>query len=70
MAAGLGHMPDARLFARRGQWWRNVWDSRPSFPPSAQSRSDAYATGQLRPRTVDGTWLTPYNPVDAAQQFH
>ena len=26
--------------------------------------------GQFRPRTVDGTWLTPYDPVAADEQFH
>ncbi|MBP2335391.1 putative alpha-1,2-mannosidase [Saccharothrix coeruleofusca] len=55
MAKGLGHDDDARTFAARGQWYRNLWDS---------------ATGHFRPRTADGTWLTPYNPVDAAHQFH
>jgi predicted alpha-1,2-mannosidase len=55
MAAGLGHAADARLFAGRGQWWRNLWDAE---------------TGQFRPRTVDGTWLTPYDPVAADEQFH
>ena len=55
MAAGLGKKADARLFAARGQWWRNLWDS---------------STGQFRPRTVDGTWLTPYDPVAADEQFH
>jgi predicted alpha-1,2-mannosidase len=55
MAAGLGHKADARLFAGRGQWYRNLWDS---------------SIGQFRPRTVDGTWLTPYDPVAADEQFH
>ncbi|MET8761467.1 GH92 family glycosyl hydrolase [Lentzea sp. NPDC004782] len=55
MARGLGHGADARLFADRGQWYRNLWDS---------------SIGQFRPRTVAGTWLTPYNPVDASHQFH
>ncbi len=55
MAKGLGHRSDARLFADRGQWYRNLWDT---------------STGHFRPRTVAGTWLTPYNPVDAAHQFH
>jgi predicted alpha-1,2-mannosidase len=70
MAAGLGHFADARMFARRGQWWRNLWDSRPATRPTPSSTAEAYSTGQFRPRTVDGTWLTPYNPVDASQQFH
>ncbi|MGC9669007.1 GH92 family glycosyl hydrolase [Planosporangium sp. 12N6] len=55
MAAGLGEKADAKLFAARGQWYRNLWD--PSI-------------GQFRPRTVDGTWLTPYDPVAADHQFH
>jgi len=55
MAEGLGYSADARLFAERGQWYRNLWDS---------------SIKQFRPRTVEGTWLTPYNPIDAAFQFH
>ena len=55
MADGLGHRADARMFADRGQWYRNLWDS---------------SIGQFRPRTTEGTWLTPYNPVDADHQFH
>lgn len=55
MARGLGHREDARLFAERGQWYRNLWDS---------------GTGHFRPRTVEGTWVSPYNPVDAGHQFH
>ncbi|GAA2604639.1 GH92 family glycosyl hydrolase [Paractinoplanes durhamensis] len=55
MASGLGKTADARLFAGRGQWYRNLWDS---------------SIGQFRPRTVDGTWLTPYDPVAAGEQFH
>ncbi|MFC0436071.1 GH92 family glycosyl hydrolase [Kutzneria buriramensis] len=53
MAQGLGHAADARMFAARGQWYRNLWDG-----------------AQFRPRTVDGTWLTPYDPVAADHQFH
>jgi predicted alpha-1,2-mannosidase len=48
MAEGLGRTDDARLLAGRGQWYRNLWDK---------------GTKQFRPRTVDGTWLTPYDPV-------
>ncbi|GAA3346466.1 GH92 family glycosyl hydrolase [Amorphoplanes nipponensis] len=55
MAEGLGESADAALFARRGQWYRNLWDS---------------SIGQFRPRTVEGTWLTPYDPVAADEQFH
>ncbi|MFE1794854.1 GH92 family glycosyl hydrolase [Streptomyces sp. NPDC059517] len=55
MAKGLGHSADARMFAARGQWYRNLWDS---------------SIQQFRPRTTDGTWLTPYDPVEAGHQFH
>ncbi|MDT5037505.1 MAG: hypothetical protein QOE03_2690, partial [Micromonosporaceae bacterium] len=55
MARGLGQWTDARMFAARGQWYHNLWDA---------------SIGQFRPRTVEGTWLTPYNPVDAGFQFH
>ncbi|MET8996078.1 GH92 family glycosyl hydrolase [Amycolatopsis sp. NPDC004169] len=55
MARGLGHQADARMFADRGQWYRNLWDS---------------SIQQFRPRTTEGTFVTPYNPVDAGHQFH
>ncbi|MDT5043636.1 MAG: hypothetical protein QOE51_4621 [Actinoplanes sp.] len=55
MAKGLGKTADASFFADRGQWYKNLWDS---------------AGKQFRPRTLDGTWLTPYDPVAAAEQFH
>ncbi|MFB9688177.1 GH92 family glycosyl hydrolase [Amycolatopsis plumensis] len=55
MARGLGHGADARMFADRGQWYRNLWDS---------------SIQQFRPRTTEGTFVMPYNPVDAGHQFH
>ncbi|MEK8169191.1 glycoside hydrolase domain-containing protein [Streptomyces sp. M19] len=55
MARGLGHHADARKFAERGQWYRKLWDS---------------SIGQFRPRTTDGDWVTPYDPVEADHQFH
>ena len=55
MARALGETADAATFARRGQWYRNLWDT---------------ATKQFRPRTVAGTWVTPYDPVEAGHQFH
>ncbi|WP_425445808.1 GH92 family glycosyl hydrolase [Umezawaea tangerina] len=55
MAKGLGHTADATMFAGRGQWYRNLWDS---------------SISQFRPRTKEGTWLAPYNPVEASHQFH
>jgi predicted alpha-1,2-mannosidase len=55
MAAGLGRTDDATLFAGRGQWYHNLWDS---------------SIKHFRPRTVEGTWLAPYDPVEAGHQFH
>ncbi|WP_440898860.1 GH92 family glycosyl hydrolase, partial [Actinosynnema sp.] len=55
MAEGLGQEEDARAFAARGKWYRNLWDS---------------GTKHFRPRTQDGTWLAPYDPVEAGHQFH
>ncbi|MFF3244584.1 GH92 family glycosyl hydrolase [Streptomyces sp. NPDC002870] len=55
MAEGLGRRADARMLAARGQWYRNLWDS---------------SIGQFRPRTTQGTWVTPYDPVEAGHQFH
>ncbi|WP_433271544.1 GH92 family glycosyl hydrolase [Actinosynnema sp. CS-041913] len=55
MARGLGRHEDARVFADRGQWYLNLWDA---------------STGHFRPRTAEGTWVTPYNPLDAGHQFH
>ncbi|MFF3397573.1 GH92 family glycosyl hydrolase [Streptomyces sp. NPDC002659] len=55
MAGGLGHRADAKVFAARGRWYRNLWDS---------------SIGQFRPRTTQGTWVTPYDPVGAGHQFH
>ncbi len=55
MAAGLGKIADAYLFTMRGQWYRNIWD------PQIK---------QFRPRNSDGSWLNPYNPIGANEQFH
>ncbi|MFI1393677.1 GH92 family glycosyl hydrolase [Streptomyces sp. NPDC020681] len=55
MARALGHDKDARMLAARGQWYRNLWDS---------------SISQFRPRTAQGTWMTPYDPVEAGHQFH
>ncbi|WNI33480.1 GH92 family glycosyl hydrolase [Streptomyces sp. ITFR-6] len=56
MAKGLGHPADATMFARRGQSYKNVFDTQ---------------TSQFRPRTAaDGTWLTPYDPVTSDHAFH
>ncbi|WP_375489419.1 GH92 family glycosyl hydrolase [uncultured Jatrophihabitans sp.] len=55
MAAGLGHAADARMFAQRGRWYRNLWDQR---------------IKQFRPRLPDGTFLSPYDPVSGDTAFH
>ncbi|GAA0814051.1 GH92 family glycosyl hydrolase [Spirilliplanes yamanashiensis] len=55
MAGALGRTADAQLFAARGQWYRTLWDT---------------GTRHFRPRTTDGGWLTPYDPVAADRQFH
>ncbi len=55
MAKGLGRQQDAKMFAERGRWYRNLWDS---------------TISTFRPRMADGSWLTPYNPVDASHAFH
>jgi predicted alpha-1,2-mannosidase len=55
MADKLGHVDDAKMFAGRGQSYRNLWDA---------------SISQFRPRTRDGLWLAPYDPVAASRQFH
>jgi predicted alpha-1,2-mannosidase len=55
MARGLGNAADARMFAGRGQWYRNLWNA---------------TTKHFRPRTYEGTWMAPYDPVAAGHQFH
>lgn len=55
MARGLGHTADARLFARRGENYRTLWDA---------------SIGFFRPRNADGSWLTPYDPESGDGQFH
>lgn len=55
MAKGLGHTDDARMFARLGQSYRNLFDKRIGF---------------FRPRTLDGTWLSPYDTKTGNHAFH
>lgn len=55
MAKGLGHTRDARMFAKRGQSYHNLFDERIGF---------------FRPRTMDGTWLSPYNTKTGDHAFH
>jgi len=55
MARGLGHPDDAAMFARRGQWYHHLYDTR---------------IGLFRPRTADGTWLRPYHRGTGEHAFH
>lgn len=55
MAKGLGHNADAAMFAMRGQAYHNLWDD---------------SIKQFRPKTTAGTFVEPYNPIDAGHQFH
>lgn len=55
MAKGLGHPRDAKLFAERGQSYRNIFDRN---------------VGTFRPRTMDGTWLKPFNDKTGDHAFH
>jgi len=47
-ARALGKNDDAREFARRGDFWRNLYDAK---------------TGFLRPRLRDGSWQQPFDPL-------
>lgn len=55
MAKGLGHTKDARMFAQLGQSYHNLFDKE---------------IGLFRPRTMDGTWLSPYNRKTGNHAFH
>ena len=55
MAKGLGHTEDARMFARLGQSYHNLFDKKIGF---------------FRPRTMDGTWLSPYDTNTGNHAFH
>lgn len=55
MAKALGHTADATMFDERGRSYRNLFDAE---------------TGTFRPRLEDGTWLDPYDPVEASHAFH
>ncbi len=55
MAKGLGHTEDAQMFAQRGQFYHNLFDKNIGF---------------FRPRTMDGTWLSPYDISTGNHAFH
>lgn len=49
MAKALGKEGDYRLFMKRAQNYRNIFDN---------------STGFMRPRNLDGSWLTPFDPLE------
>lgn len=51
LAQALGHKEDARLFRQRSLGYKNYYSK---------------ADGTLRPKKVDGSWLSPFNPEDGA----
>jgi predicted alpha-1,2-mannosidase len=55
MARGLGHTADAKMFAQRGENYRNLWDA---------------SIGFFRPKNADGSWVTPYDPETGDNAFH
>ncbi|MDR3195154.1 MAG: GH92 family glycosyl hydrolase [Tannerella sp.] len=55
MANRLGKREDAELFAKRSEYWRNVFDP---------------VSGWARPRLKSGEWLEPFSPVAAANDFN
>ncbi|GAB3871187.1 GH92 family glycosyl hydrolase [Terrabacter terrigena] len=55
MARALGHTADASMLTERSGWYKNLWDA---------------GTQTFRPRLSDGTWLDPYDPVEASHAFH
>lgn len=62
MAAALGKQQDAAMFDERGRNWRKVWDASVHDPERG-------FTGFPRPRNLDGSWVTPYEPISDAG-FH
>lgn len=48
LARSLGHTEDAERFYKRGENWRNVFDS---------------ANGFVRGRNEDSSWVTPFDPT-------
>jgi predicted alpha-1,2-mannosidase len=54
MAKALGHTEDYNYFIKRSQNYRNLYDPE---------------TGWIRPKSVDGKWLTPFDPYAVNQGF-
>ncbi len=48
LAGSLGHRQDSSMFFRRSRHYRHLWNPE---------------TGFMRPRTLDGSWLTPFDPL-------
>jgi predicted alpha-1,2-mannosidase len=56
MAGALGRPRDAVTFRDRGRDWRSVWDPSVVDP-------DRRFQGFPRPRTRNGAWVAPYEPI-------
>jgi predicted alpha-1,2-mannosidase len=56
LARGLGDQSDYKKYLERSANWRKLWD--PGF-------SDGGFTGFIRPRRRDGSWLIPFNAMEA-----
>ncbi len=54
-ATALNKPDDAAMFLARSKNYRNYWDS---------------STGFLRPRLADGTWVSPFDPVDILDPYY
>ena len=53
-AKELGHAEDYQLYSKRAQNYRNVYDAK---------------TGFMRPRNMDGSWQTPFDPYKYENGF-
>lgn len=53
MARRMGKEEDAAYFAKRADYYKNLFDSQTNF---------------MRPRKADGTWKSPFNPSDVGMR--
>lgn len=54
MAKQLGKEKDYLLYQKRAQFYKNLFDK---------------TTGFMRPRNLDGSWLTPFDPTEGTHYF-
>ncbi len=55
LAKSLGKIDDAKLFAARGQNYRNLWNPE---------------TGYMHPRNIDGSWIKDFTPIAKGKDFN